>query len=58
MFKNIKRNPKRIRKVARRTAINPVDAMTPQAPALYANENVSNAYANNGIYIIEVKKDE
>ena len=58
MFKNIKRNPKRIRKVARRTAINPVDAMTPQAHALYANENVSNAYANNGVYIIEVEDNK
>tara|TARA_A100001515_G_scaffold121072_1_gene104194 strand:- start:324 stop:500 length:177 start_codon:yes stop_codon:yes gene_type:complete len=58
MFENVKRNPNRIRKVARRTAINPVDAMTPQAHAMYANENVSNAYANDGNYIIEVKKDE
>ena len=58
MFENVKRNPSRIRKVARRTAINPVDAMIPQAHALYANENVINAYANDGNYIIEVKKDE
>ena len=58
MFENVKRNPSRIRKVARRTAINPVDAMTPQAHALYAIENVSNAYANDRNYIIEVKKDE
>ena len=58
MFENVKRNPSRIRKVARRTAITPLAAMTPQAPALYANENVSNAYANDGNYIIEVKKDE
>ena len=50
MFENVLRNPSRIRKVARRTAINPVDAMTPQAHALYDNENVSNAYGNNGVY--------
>jgi hypothetical protein len=47
MFKNIKRNPKRIRKVARRTAINPVDAMTPQGQAIYCNEFIDNAYAYN-----------
>lgn len=47
MFKNIKRNPKRIRKVARRTAINPVDAMTPQGQAIYCNEFVDNSYAYN-----------
>ncbi len=58
MFKNVLRNPSRIRKVARRTAINKVDAMTPQAHALYANENVSNAYGNNGVYIIEVEDNK
>ena len=41
---NIKRNPNRLRKVARRTAINPVDAMTPQGQAIYCNKNVENAY--------------
>ena len=32
--------------------------MTPQAHALYANENVSNAYGNNGVYIIEVEDNK
>ena len=41
---NIKRNPDRIRKKARRTATNWMDAMTPQGQALYCNEYVSNAY--------------
>ena len=46
-MKNIKRNPDRIRKKARRTAINWVDAMTPQGQALYAAEFVDNASGNH-----------
>ena len=40
---NIKRNPNRMRKVARRTAGNWIDAMTPQGQAIYAAEFVENA---------------
>ena len=43
-MKNIKRNPSRIRKTARRTATNWMDAMTPQGQALYCAEFVDNAY--------------
>jgi len=43
-MKNIKRNPSRIRKTARRTASNWMDAMTPQGQALYCGEFVDNAY--------------
>ena len=43
-FENIKRNPKRFRKTARRTGGNWMDAMSPQGQALYCNEYVENAY--------------
>ena len=49
-MKNIKRNPDRIRKKARRTAINWVDAMTPQGQALYAAEFVDNASGRHLLY--------
>jgi hypothetical protein len=42
-MENIKRNPKRFRKVARRTAGNWIDAMTPQGQAIYCAEFVENA---------------
>ena len=41
---NVKRNPNRFRRPARRTATNWMDAMTPQGQALYCNEHVDNAY--------------
>ena len=41
---NIKRNPDRIRKKARRTATNWIDAMTPQGQALWASKNIGNAF--------------
>jgi hypothetical protein len=44
-MKNIKRNPDRMRKKARRTATNWMDAMTPQGQAIYCNEFVDNSYA-------------
>ena len=40
---NIKRNPDRMRKKARRTATNWIDAMTPQGQAIYCAEFVENA---------------
>jgi len=40
---NIKRNPNRFRRPARRTATNWIDAMTPQGQAIYAAEFVENA---------------
>jgi|TARA_R100001244_G_C5072754_1_gene111804 hypothetical protein len=43
-MENIKRNPNRKRKVARRTAGNWIDAMTPQGQALYCSEHVENSY--------------
>ena len=42
-MENIKRNPNRKRKVARRTAGNWIDAMTPQGQAIYCAEFVENA---------------
>ena len=42
-MQNIKRNPYRIRKIARRTAGNWIDAMTPQGQAIYCAEHVENA---------------
>ena len=42
-MKNIKRNPNRLRKVARRTAGNWIDSMTPQGQAIYCAEFVENA---------------
>ena len=43
MFKNIRRNPARIRKSPRgRTS--PLESMTPQGQALWSAENVENAY--------------
>jgi len=49
-MKNIKRNPNRMKKVPRRTAINWVDAMTPQGQALYAAEFVDNASGRHLLY--------
>ena len=46
-MENIKRNPKRFRKVARRTAGNWIDAMTPQGQAIYCAEFVENASGFN-----------
>ena len=43
-FENIKRNPKRFRKVSGRTRKSWVDGMTPQGQALYCAEFVENAY--------------
>ena len=43
-MKNIKRNPNRLRRPARRTATNWMDAMTPQGQAMYCNQYVENAY--------------
>jgi len=43
-MENIKRNPARLRRSSRRTAINWMDAMTPQGQALHANEHIDNAY--------------
>ena len=48
--KNIKRNPNRMKRVPRRTAINWVDAMTPQGQALYAAEFVDNASGRHLLY--------
>ena len=45
--KNIKRNPNRMRKTARRTATNWIDAMTPQGQAIYCAEFVENAAGFN-----------
>jgi hypothetical protein len=45
---NIKRNPNRFRRPARRTATNWMDAMTPQGQAIYCNEFVDNAYNFGG----------
>ena len=47
---NIKRNPNRMKRVPRRTAINWVDAMTPQGQALYAAEFVDNASGRHLLY--------
>ena len=44
---NIKRNPNRMRKIARRTAGNWIDAMTPQGQAIYCAEFVENAAGFN-----------
>ena len=49
-MKNIKRNPNRMKRVPRRTAINWVDAMTPQGQALYAAEFVDNASGRHLLY--------
>ena len=49
-MKNIKRNPNRMKRVPRRTAINWVDAMTPQGQALYAAEFVDNASGRQLLY--------
>ncbi len=46
-MKNIKRNPNRMRKTARRTATNWIDAMTPQGQAIYCAEFVENAAGFN-----------
>ena len=46
-MQNIKRNPHRIRKIARRTAGNWIDAMTPQGQAIYCAEHVENAVGFN-----------
>ena len=46
-MQNIKRNPYRIRKIARRTAGNWIDAMTPQGQAIYCAEHVENAVGFN-----------
>ena len=43
-FKNVKRNPKRFRKVSARPRSNALDGMTPQGQALYCAEHVENAY--------------
>ena len=43
-FENIKRNPKRFRKVSGRKRTNWIDKMTPQGQALYCAEHVENAY--------------
>jgi hypothetical protein len=43
-FENIKRNPKRFRKVSGRVRKSPVDSMTPKGQALYCAEFVENAY--------------
>tara|TARA_R100001163_G_C4971772_1_gene131394 strand:- start:279 stop:425 length:147 start_codon:yes stop_codon:yes gene_type:complete len=45
---NIKRNPNRFRRPARRTATNWMDALTPQGQALYCGEFVENAYNFGG----------
>jgi hypothetical protein len=44
MFKNIKRNPKRIRKVSGRVRSSALASMTPQGEAVYCNRNIKNAY--------------
>jgi hypothetical protein len=43
-FDNIKRNPKRFRKVNSRARTSPADSMTPQGQALYCAEHCENAY--------------
>ena len=43
-FDNIKRNPKRFRKVSGRKRSNALNGMTPQGQALWCNENIDNAY--------------
>ena len=43
-FENIKRNPKRFRKVSGRKRSNALNGMTPQGQALYCAEFVENAY--------------
>jgi len=43
-FRNIKRNPKRLRKVSGRPRNNALDSMTPQGEALWCNRNIKNAY--------------
>ena len=47
---NIKRNPYRFRKPARRTAQNWIDVMTPQGQALYCAEHVENASGRHLLY--------
>tara|TARA_B100001094_G_C17960303_1_gene685077 strand:- start:458 stop:682 length:225 start_codon:yes stop_codon:yes gene_type:complete len=49
-MKNIKRNPNRMRKIARRTATNWIDSMTPQGQALYCAEFVDNASGGHLLY--------
>jgi len=44
MFKNIKRNPKRLRKVSGRARSSALASMTPQGEAVYCNRNIKNAY--------------
>tara|TARA_R110002020_G_C15907296_1_gene741606 strand:- start:463 stop:630 length:168 start_codon:yes stop_codon:yes gene_type:complete len=55
-MKNIKRNPSRIRKTARRTAGSWIDNMTPQGQAIYCAEFVENASGFNPE--LELKKED
>ena len=43
-FENIKRNPKRFRKVSGRKRSNALEGMTPEGQAIWCNYHVDNSY--------------
>ena len=54
----IRRNPSRVRRVPRRTSLNPADSMTPQGHAVWASRNIDNAFGFIGPVFQKMEEEE